>query len=130
MKVYVAGPLADAEAVREVQSALVAAGHRLTLDWTQEALVAENYASRPDASAAMAHEMLAAVLDADAVIVVTSDDDGRGMFVELGAALARAATGALDHVVVVGPIRRESIFYFHPHVRRVATIEDWLTSVD
>lgn len=51
MKVYVAGPVADAAVVRQVQSKVVAAGHKLTLDWTEDLSFAENYASRQEVSA-------------------------------------------------------------------------------
>jgi hypothetical protein len=69
------------------------------------------------------------VLTADAVLVVASEHDGRGMFVELGAALARARNGDLKHVVVVGPIRHESVFYYHPAVLRVPAVDEWLAAI-
>ena len=129
MKIYVAGPVADVATVQEIQHAIVAAGHELTLDWSAGASFAENYASRPESSAQLAREMLDAVLAADAVLVVASQHDGRGMFVELGAALARATGGDLEHVVLVGEIRHESVFYLHPLVQRVPTIEHWLAEL-
>ena len=59
-------------------------------------------------------------MTADAVVVLASSaEPGRGLFVELGAALARAELGGLEHVVVVGEIVHESVFHFHPRVRRV-----------
>lgn len=131
MKIYVAGPLADVEKVRAVQIAVVAAGHELTLDWTRgsDASLTERYASSPDVAAKIATDDLEAVLDADAVLVVMSEHDGRGMFVELGAALTRARRGELEHLVVLGPIHHESVFYFHPAVQRLSTVGKWLVSV-
>lgn len=128
MKVYVAGPITDAAAVREVQRAVVAAGHELTLDWTRgsDITFANDYASDVDLSSQIASKDLDAVLTADAVLVVASEHDGRGMYVELGAALARARQGGLTHVVVVGHVHHESVFYYHPAVLRVATVEEWL----
>ncbi len=70
--------------------------------------------------------MLDAVIEADAVVVVASHHDGRGMFVELGAALACDAVDEPKQIVVVGSIQRESIFYLHPRVQRVVTIDDWI----
>lgn len=32
----------------------------------------------------------------------------------------------LDHVVIVGEILHESVFYFHPLVQRVPAVENWL----
>lgn len=77
----------------------------------------------------MAQEELDAVMAADAVLVLASRHDGRGMFVELGAALTRASCGELNHVVLVGQIHHESVFYCHPLVQRVASVQDWLTQL-
>lgn len=131
MKIYVAGPLADIETVQTVQSAVVAAGHELTLDWTQgpDVTLVMDYGSLPEISANLATSDLDAVLSADAVLVVMSEHDGRGMFVELGAALSRASRGDLDHVVIVGSIRHESVFYYHPAIQRVSAVDDWLASL-
>jgi hypothetical protein len=51
------------------------------------------------------------------------------MFVKLGAALARAERGDLEHVVVIGQIRHESVFYYHPSVQRWGTVNEWLSSL-
>ena len=99
------------------------------LDWTEDVSLADNYASEPDVSAKLAGEELAAVMAADAVLVIASERDGRGMFVELGAALARAHLGELKHLVAVGEIRHEGVFYFHPLVQRVPNVEVWLADV-
>lgn len=131
MKIYVAGPLADVEAVQAVQSAVIAAGHELALDWSrgQDVTFVADYASRPEVSGRLAADDLDAVLAADAVLVVASEHDGRGMFVELGAALARARRGDLDHVVVIGQIRHESVFFHHPLIQRTSTVEEWLNGL-
>lgn len=125
-----AGPLAAAQTVHAVQSTVVAAGHELTLDWSRGPDVAfDDYGSLPTVSAELASADLNAVLTADAVLVVASEHDGRGMFVELGAALARAQSGDLAHVVVVGPIHHESVFYYHPAVLRVSDVDEWLAAI-
>jgi hypothetical protein len=131
MKIYVAGPLADIENVQAVQSTLVAAGHELTFDWSRgpDVTFMDDYGSLPAVSARLATEDLDAVLTADAVLVVASEHDGRGMFVELGAALARAQRGDLEHIVVIGPIRHESVFYYHPAIRRVSAVDEWLETL-
>lgn len=130
MRIYVAGPLSDAERVQAVQTTLIAAGHELTLDWSRGPdIELDEYGSRPDVSAEIARADLDAVLTADAVLVVASEHDGRGMFVELGVALAQARRGELEHVVVVFAIRHESVIYYHPAVLRVATVDEWLLEI-
>ena len=131
MKVYVAGQLADKTAVADAQRAVLAAGHELTHDWTQDLEFTTDYASRLDDSAHIAQTDLTGVMAADAVVVIASSPQpGRGLFVELGAALARAEMGLLRHVVAVGTIVDESVFYFHPRVSRVATVHEWLAEVE
>ncbi len=129
MRIYVAGPVADTVTVQQVQDVVLAAGHELTLDWSADVSFAEGFASQIKRSARMAMEELDAVIAADAVLVVASQCDGRGMFVELGVALARATRGDLDHIVLIGEIHHESVFYFHPLVQRVPTVEDWLAQL-
>ena len=131
MKIYVAGPLADRERVQAVQSAVVTAGHELTLDWTRgvDVTLVKGYASLPEMSANIAADDLNAVLDAQAVLVVMSKHEGRGMYVELGAALIRASRGDLQHLVILGPIQHESVFYYHPAVQRVSDVDEWLASL-
>lgn len=128
MKIYVAGPIADIKTVQVIQAAVVAAGHGLALDWSRgpDATLVKGYGSNPAASAQIAGDDLDAVLNADAVLIVASEHDGRGMFVELGAALARAQRGDLEHIVVVGHIHHESVFFYHPAVRRVSVVDEWL----
>ncbi|MGL5818828.1 MAG: hypothetical protein ACRCZD_20470 [Phycicoccus sp.] len=131
MKVYVAGPLADIGTVRAVQRAVVAAGHELTLDWSSGPdSMLTSYASAPTVSGRLAAQDLAAVLAADALLVVAGEHDGRGMFAELGAALAMAERGDLRHIVIVGPRRHDSVFFYHPAVQRVSDVDEWLAGLD
>lgn len=83
----------------------------------------------PRPSAELASADLDAVLKADAVLVVASEHDGRGMFVKLGAALARARNGDLKHVVVVSPIRHDSVFVLPPRRPAGSTVDEWLAAI-
>ena len=126
MRIYVTAPVADTVTVQQVQNAVLAAGHELTLNWSADVSFAEDYASQIERSARMAQEEIDAVMAAEAVLVVASRHDGRGMFVELGAALGRASRGDLEHLVLIGDIHHESVFYFHPLVHRVPSVQHWL----
>jgi len=130
MRIYVSGPVSDTLTVQQVQNAVLSAGHELALDWSADVSFAEAYASQRERSSRMALEELDAVMAADAVLVVASQHDGRGMFVELGAALARASRGDLDHVVLIGDIHHESVFYLHPLVQHVPAVGDWLAQIE
>lgn len=127
VKIYVAGSLADVGAVQQVQAAVESVGHRVVHDWTRDLDVSlADYAEDPGAAARIAGADLRAVLEADALVLVANDPPGRGMFVELGAALARVEDGQDVQVVVVGSRTADSVFYFHPAVQRHARVEDWL----
>ena len=65
----------------------------------------------------------------DYVLVVAPEHEGRGVYVELGAALACASAGALQHVAVLGPIQHQSVFFHHPAVTRWVGVEAWLDSL-
>lgn len=126
VRIYVAAPLAAVALVESVHRQLLEAGHELTLDWTRDMSMVAQFASQPVRSAHMASGMIRGIQAADAVLVLATEHDGRGMFVELGAALAEAERGSLDHIAVIGTILRESVFYFHPLVRRCETLQEWL----
>ncbi|MGL5859732.1 MAG: hypothetical protein ACRCY9_00555 [Phycicoccus sp.] len=131
MKIYVAGSMSDIGAVQAVQRAVVTAGHELTLDRSRGPdTTITNYALAEHVSARLPTQDLAAVLAADAVLVVAGEHDGRGMFVELGAALVAADRGDLRHIVVLGPRRHDSVFYYHPAVKRVSDVDEWLAGPD
>ncbi len=59
-----AGPLADTKNVQAVQSAVVAAGHELTLDWSRgpDITFVDGYGSLPAVSDKLAVKCLDAVL--------------------------------------------------------------------
>lgn len=60
----------------------------------------QDYGSLPTVRRELTTHDLDAVLSADAVLLVPSEDNGRGMFVERGAHLARCRRGSLEHVLV------------------------------
>lgn len=70
------------------------------------------------------------MLAADAVVIVASEAGGRGMFVELGAALSRAEHGKVYHLVLIGAAHDDSVFFYHPAEQHVATVRDWLATTN
>ena len=121
MKVYVAAPLAAVTEVQAVQAAVVAAGHQLTFDWTRSEDIDvgdSGYADAPEAAMRIATNDLDGALAADAVLVLATEHEGRGTYVELGAALAQASSGQAVDVVLVGEVHHDSVFHHHPLVRQ------------
>ena len=89
MRIYVAGKFEEKEAVRAVQASCRAMGWKITHDWTHEVgLPAGSTADEVQRfHARCALEDLRGAISAD-VVVVLLHPAGKGLWVELGAALA------------------------------------------
>jgi hypothetical protein len=121
MKVYVAGRWTRKTEAREAQRALVAAGHSITHDWTaaddtgmagEEQIAYHSEQARADVEG---------VFRADALVLL-HDNTGRGLFVELGLALADPCKA----IVVIGAPRdaEACVFYHLPWIAHVATVAE------
>src|SRR6187549_366325 len=123
MKVFVSGQITDLENVREVQEKLKAVGHTITHDWTRNE-TGEKMLSSDEAKLADVQETgrraqldIQGVVDADAYVICTdnvSPESGKGMYAELGAALALNVTQGKPNVYLLGAMNHMSVFYFHP----------------
>lgn len=131
MKVFVSGQIRDTAFVQSVQRALEQAGHQITHDWVINEASANNFIedkSTPEAQAESAHRAqldLQGVLAADAHVVCTNNQvAGKGMYVELGAALAAQQLQGRPKIYLLGAANHPTIFYYHPAVQPVATIDE------
>jgi len=136
MEIFVSGQIGDVENVRSVQDEFVAAGHHITHDWTRNETGDKMLGGReakfanPQESARRASLDLQGVIDSD-VYVLCSDNEkvGKGMYVELGAALAlHDATGS-PKVYIIGEMNHASIFYFHPSVILGRSVQDIINEI-
>jgi hypothetical protein len=123
VKVYVAAKFEHKEEARHAQTLLESAGHTITHDWTHESSDGLRGQARLAYFADHADRDLRGVLEAEAFLLL-HHREGRGMFVELGAALANPNC----IIVVVGQRdpsdRRCPIFYFHPRVHMFVDVEE------
>lgn len=106
MKVYVASAFGNREEVKQVMAALRILGHKITHDWTNEAIdpawpreQQETYLQDCGASD------LAGVLAAD-VLVLVNHQDCRDAMTEFGIAI-----GVRAKTYVLYPERRNSVFF-------------------
>ena len=142
-EVFVSGQINDLDNVRSVQNRLIEAGHHITHDWTRnetgDKLLAGQQAKfdNSDEAARRAELDLQGVLKSDAYILVTTNEKvGKGMYAELGAALAKQAffkAGKIDKgvdIYAIGPRNHSSIFYFHDFVVPHKTIEEIIEELD
>ncbi|MCY1145736.1 hypothetical protein OWR29_47725 [Actinoplanes sp. Pm04-4] len=122
MSVFVSGQIGEKARIREVFSDLVAEGWRITHDWTTTDDLGKVLESGDEASRRAAAD-ITGVLDADVYLLVSDNKAaGKGMYVELGAALAMAESRGAPDVYIVGPMNHASIFYLHPLVRHLPDV--------
>lgn len=127
MNVFVSGQLNEKRKIRKIFKALLRQGHHITHDWTRTDNLGPDYRSQADEAGRRAQLDINGVAAADLYILITDNlAQGKGMYVELGAALALAVQRGAPEIIVVGPRNHESIFYYHPVARHFETIEDCL----
>jgi len=113
-----------------------AAGHEITHDWTRnetgDKLLAGNEAklANKEETSHRAQLDLQGVIDCDVYVICTDNEEiGKGMYVELGAALALHATANAPQIYLVGKMNHMLVFYFHPAVIRVDTVEEVIEAI-
>lgn len=126
LNIYVAAKFEEKEKVRKAYDLLRHHGHRITHDWTNE-----DATRFPDGSEEqlqyledMAHADIEGVANADAVVLFPHEK-GKGLFVELGVALAKDIP-----VLVVSERdlhRGDCIFFFADACVVVRSVEDAIT---
>jgi hypothetical protein len=133
MKFFISGQIDDAKNVRSMMDIVVGAGHEITHDWTDVDVFlggAQDKLNNLEESGLRAQKDIQGVVDSD-VYILSSDNAnvGKGMYVELGAALALRNYTGKPEIYVVGEQNHLSVFYLHPAVKRVSGIEDVLQSI-
>jgi len=119
MKFFVSGKVGVEGDVRAAMKVLRDAGHEITFDWTTIDHL-RPYDENAAASREAAVKESRGVEDAD-VLIVLSHDRGVGMYVELGIAI-----GSGVPVRVVTNVESRTMFFHHPLVKKVDTIEQIL----
>lgn len=131
MKVFVSGQLDETEEVRRVFGLIKSAGHTITHDWTSTdgyLSSSESKLANREESGRRAQADIQGVLDCDMYILLSDNKNaGKGMYVELGAALALQQSGKDIKVFVVGAMNHLTLFYLHPNVIHETSIESVLT---
>ena len=139
MKFYIAARFDNKEAVRKIYEKLKEKGHEVHTDWTVH-VPFYPYSSNPGTCAQQSDEDIKGAMGCD-VFVLFADEQtsenspnkhnhGRGMFIELGAAIATFLANGKPKVFVIGPDNDKSIFHFHHTVVRLNTIEEVLENLN
>ena len=119
MKFFVSGKVGVEGDVRAAMKALKDAGHEITFDWTKIDQL-RPYDENAEASREAALKESRGVEDAD-VLIILAHDRGVGMYVELGIAI-----GSGIPVRVVTDVESRTMFFHHPLVKKVDSLEEIL----
>lgn len=127
MKIFVSGQIEEKVTIRGIFRELEARGHTISHDWTQTDNISDKLSEKEECGA-RAKKDIDAVIDCDIYILMSNNRSaGKGMYVELGAALALRSVNNKPDIYIVGPMNHLSIFYLHPDVKSVQSIEGLLS---
>lgn len=128
MKFYIASRTKKKDRVAKLYKLLKENGHQIASDWTLHKNT-KPYIKHQDLSRRYALEDVKGVKDCDVFIIVSTGNGGRGMYVELGAAILSYLKYQKPKIYVVGKYNHNTIFYFHPSVNRRNNIQEVLVEL-
>jgi hypothetical protein len=130
MKFYIAAYIREKPRVKEIFRLLRGHGHEITVDWTKGRVTSiRNRDQDPKRIREIAVRDMNGVRNCDVFIILSSPVDGRAKYVELGAAISSFLEKGKPRVFVLGAITNQSVFYFHPAVKRVRTMEEIIREI-
>ena len=121
MTFYVASRFGNKEFVRKIYEILQSKGHSITADWTQHKSI-KPYDQNASMCGNYAIEDIGGVKDCD-VFILVSGEGGTGMHTELGVAILSHILFGKPKIYVAGEHNKNSMFYYHPSVKRMEKIE-------
>jgi hypothetical protein len=123
MKVFVSGQIEEKSEIRDIYAKLRKYGHTITHDWTQTDPIGIKLKNKVESGNRAAKDITGVVESDIYVLVSNNKNPGKGMYVELGAALALNEVNNKPLVYTIGKLYNLSIFYLHPCVKHFETIE-------
>lgn len=128
MKVYVAARFGQKEIVKEIYKYLKKNGHSITHDWTEHESI-KPYDENTRKATLFAERDIDGVLNCD-VFILLSDGGGTGMYVELGAAIAKRDNNLRPMIFIIGDHISRCLFNYHPYVSFAKSIDEVLERIN
>ena len=130
MKFYIAAFIEEKRRVQIIHQRLIDLGHSITVDWTDELGVSgkdrDTHSKRVEE---VAVRDMNGVEECDIFILLSDPPDGRAKYAELGAAIMSYLLRGRPAIYVLGDETHHSVFFYHPAVKRVRTLEEVLSDV-
>ena len=131
MKFYIAAFVGERDRVQEIQQRLRDRGHEITVDWTSSPGVPETERGQfSERVPEIAIRDLNGIRACDAFILLADPEDGRAKYVELGAAIQSHLEKGKPKIYILGEKTSQSVFFFHPAVKRVRTLDEILKELE
>jgi hypothetical protein len=122
MKIYIASRFDKKDAIQNLQKVLSDNGHTISADWTRHKRI-KPYEENRDLAKEFSMEYMEGVKNSDIFILIT-DDAGKGMYTELGAAIMLNTLFGKPEIYVIGEHISNTIFFFHPAVKRLGSVQE------
>lgn len=130
MKIFISARSYHREKTQSLYEELRRRGHTITFDWTLHENI-KPYIDNPELSAKYSHQDIMGVFDCEVFILLTDEEVGTGVFTEFGAALMTSIVcDGEPKIYVVGEHNTRSMFFFHPNVKRIDSVEELLEELD
>ena len=127
MKFYIAAFIEEKSRVQTLYKELTDLGHLITVDWTDElGLFGKDRDRHAEKVQAVAVRDMEGVREAEVFILLSEPVEGRSKYAELGAAIMSYLERGKPKIYVLGEETHQSVFYYHPSVKRVKTLEEVL----
>jgi hypothetical protein len=125
MKFYIAGNLRDRQEVRAVMDTVREAGYEVIVDWTKDRDLENNYLKNIAEVTERVQRDTQGILNCDVFVLVTTEPSvNKGMYVELGIAIAGWQKSRIPKVYIIGDFCNNGSFYFVRGIRRVQSIDE------
>ncbi|HAD83212.1 MAG: hypothetical protein A2509_09500 [Candidatus Edwardsbacteria bacterium RIFOXYD12_FULL_50_11] len=130
MKFYVAAYVREKRRVKDICRSLELLGHKITVDWTKDEApkLKDRSIFSKDVRRVAVRDMKG-VLDCDIFIILSDPVHGRAKYVELGAAIASFEKNRRPLIYALGKTSDQTVFYYHPVVKRVKTLDDIICNI-
>lgn len=127
MKIYIAARFNKKQETLNLYEQFRKLGHEIIADWTLHKPI-KPYENNPELSRDYSIEDIDAAGNCDIFILIT-DEDGTGMYIELGAAISSNLAYGKPKIYIIGEHTSRSMFYFHPSVNRRKNIDEILKEI-
>ncbi|MBR9702288.1 hypothetical protein GOV13_05200 [Candidatus Pacearchaeota archaeon] len=128
MKIYVATTFENKEKLLEIHKKIKEMGHEIAYDWTTHKPI-KPYDKNKDLAIQYSSKDIEGVDNCDIFILISNEKISPGMHTEFGAAIFSNMKYGKPLIYVVGEHTSNSIFYFHPSVKIVDSVDEVISEI-